>query len=75
MREMEKRIRKELSAWTGVDYRLERGGKHKAFVLQARAGRRRRRLQFTATQTDRRGVLNKLTELRRVLREIGVQPA
>ena len=68
-REMESLIEKELAKHPGVESRFERGTKHPRVVLKV--GTVERFFPFTGTRTDRRGMLNNITALRRLCRELG----
>lgn len=62
-------IKRELERWEGVTYGVEDVRPHPKVRIEY-AGMRRF-LPYSSTRVDRRGVLNKVTELRRLLREMG----
>lgn len=69
---MKKVLEAELAKWRGVvAHRYETGGKHTKLVVETASGSRF--LPFTNTKTDPRGELNKISDLRRVLRELGAE--
>lgn len=68
-RDMKQAIEREMAKWPGVEYAIEHRGKHPALVV--RRGGASRFVPFTNTRTDRRGILNKVSDIRRALREIG----
>jgi hypothetical protein len=62
-------IMSELARWPGVDYTHEPGGNHPR--LRFRYGSSERFLVYSKTKVDPRGLLNKVTELRRLLHTLG----
>lgn len=62
-------IRKELTNWPDVEYEVKSGGKHPKLVLKY--GEQSRFVSFSTTAVDRRGVLNKLREIRLQLTALG----
>lgn len=60
----------ELSNWKGVkDYRFERGGKHRKVVVETVSGSRF--ITFSVSPSDGRAARNRITDLRKILRELG----
>lgn len=68
--EIRERIEKELAKHTGLNFAFQRRGKHPCVVL-SHAGQSRF-VVFTSTPTDRRGILNCISDVRKALRHIGV---
>lgn len=62
-------MERELARWAGVRYEVENTRPHPKMRLEY--GDKRRFIPFSSTRVDRRGMLNKVTELRRMLREMG----
>lgn len=64
-------LQSELTRWPGVTYWVEPGKTHpKLHVCYAE---RERKLPFSSTKVDPRGLLNKVTELRRLLNTLGAE--
>lgn len=62
----------ELGKWGGVvGHRFEMGGKHQRLVVETDRGSRFVTLSLTAS--DRRATKNKVSDLRKVLRELGAE--
>lgn len=60
----------ELSNWQGIkDYRFETGGKHRKFVIETLAGSRF--ITLSVSPSDGRAARNRITDLRKILRELG----
>lgn len=62
-------VETEIERWPGVTFRREVRAKHFALVLTFNGASKF--LIYPATGSDRRGVLNHLTDLRAALRELG----
>lgn len=65
------RLERELQRWPGVKYRLEPGGTHSKLCVTYE--HRERRVPVSLTRVPSRGVLNKVTELRRILTTMGAE--
>jgi hypothetical protein len=60
----------ELSNWQGIkDYRFERGGKHRKLVVETVSGSRF--ITLSISPSDGRAARNRITDLRKILRELG----
>ena len=60
----------ELSNWQGIkDYRFETGGKHRKFVIETSTGSRF--ITLSVSPSDGRAARNRITDLRKILRELG----
>lgn len=60
----------ELSNWQGIkDYRFETGGKHRKFVIETNSGSRF--ITLSVSPSDGRAARNRITDLRKILRELG----
>ena len=60
----------ELSNWQGIkDYRFETGGKHRKFVVETSTGSRF--ITLSVSPSDGRAARNRITDLRKILRELG----
>ncbi|MEN6301329.1 MAG: hypothetical protein ABFE07_20575 [Armatimonadia bacterium] len=68
---MKDQLEAELSQWCGVKHRYTTGGKHEKLIIEV--GDRSRALPFTKTRTDFRGQRNKISDLRRALRDLGAE--
>lgn len=69
---MKRELETELAKWKGVvGHHFESGGKHPRLVVWTAGGRRF--LPYTTTHIDPRGMRNKISDLRRVLRELGAE--
>ena len=67
-----KALLSELEKWDGiVGHSFERGGKHSRLIVETAAGSRFLTLSLTAS--DFRATKNKVSDLRRVLRELGAE--
>lgn len=67
-------MQREVETYPGVDINFTFRGKHK--VAQLTLGENSRMVFYPSTPSDsRRGIKNKLQDLRRVLREIGAEKA
>lgn len=66
--EILKLIQRELDRHEGLDYHFSKRRKHPSVVV--RVGGRSRFWVFTSTRTDRRGMRNAVTGLRRVIRQL-----
>lgn len=62
-------LEQELRRWEGVTWRAEHAGRHPRLHLTGPTGKTRF-LVYSHTPVERRAVLNKVSELRRVLREL-----
>lgn len=62
-------ILKELERWPGVTHRAEHVGRHPR--IWVRYGDNEKFVTFSTTQVGRYGLMQKVTQLRRLLREIG----
>jgi hypothetical protein len=67
-KETEQAIRAELSRYSNISYTFEPGSKHPRVVV--RCGDKSRKLHYSSTPIERRAVLNTVTDLRRVVREV-----
>lgn len=71
-RTSQKALLTELERWDGVtDHRFEHGGKHPRLVVETARGSRFITLSLTAS--DQRATKNKVSDLRKVLRELGAE--
>jgi len=66
-------IRRELGEWGGVEYEIVSGGKHPKLVLKY--GGSSRFVTFSTTRVDRRGMMNKLRDIRMQLTALGATRA
>lgn len=64
-------LEKELRAWPGVTYEVVDERPHPKLLVAC--NNTRRFLPFSGTSVDRRGMLNKVTQLRRLLRDMGAE--
>lgn len=64
-------LKRELERWSGVEYGVEDVRPHPKLHIEYAGARRF--LPFSSTRVDRRGILNKVTELRRTLRDMGAE--
>lgn len=64
-------LKKELQRWPGVDHRAEHSGKHPRLWVAYKG--EKRFVPFSSTQVGKYGLMQKVTQLRRVLREIGAE--
>jgi hypothetical protein len=64
-------LKRELENWPKVSYAIEHGKAHPKLRLEYEGNRRF--VPFSTTKVDPRGMMNKITELRRTLRDIGAQ--
>lgn len=62
-------LEKELRHWPGVRYRVDTSGRHPR--LRVQYGTAERFVPYSFTKVGKYGVMQKLTQLRRTLREIG----
>jgi len=65
------KLHKELRAWPGVTYEVDNTSHHPK--LRVRYAGTERFLPFSSTSVDERGVRNKVSQLRRLLRELGAE--
>lgn len=73
-RTTQKALLAELEQWDGVtDHRFEMGGKHQRLIVETARGRRFVTLSLTAS--DFRATKNKVSDLRKVLRDLGARKA
>lgn len=71
-RHAKKELIKELGKWSGVtSHNFERGGKHERLVVATEKGSRFVAMSLTAS--DHRATQNKISDLRKVLRELGAE--
>lgn len=71
-RTTQKALLNELEKWDGViDHRFEKGGKHTRLIVETAQGSRFLTLSLTAS--DFRATKNKVSDLRKVLRELGAE--
>jgi hypothetical protein len=71
-RHTQKELLKELDRWHGVTgHRFEHGGKHTRLVVETPRGSRFVTMSLTAS--DFRATKNKVSDLRKVLRELGAE--
>lgn len=63
-------LKKELKRWPGVEHRVEHSGRHPRLWLEYQG--ERKFVPFSSTKVGRYGLMQKVTQLRRTLREIGV---
>lgn len=71
-RTTQKALLAELEKWDGViGHRLEYGGKHQRLVVETEKGSRFVTMSLTAS--DHRATKNKVSDLRKVLRELGAE--
>lgn len=69
MSSMRKYLERELEEWVGITFTFENGGSHPKIRIQC--GDASRFIPYSNTKVAHRGMLNKVTELRRSLRELG----
>ena len=62
---------KELERWPGVTHRAEQVGRHPRLQLEHNGNSRF--IPYSSTQVGRYGLMQKITQLRRTLREIGAE--
>lgn len=60
---------KELSRWPGVNYRAQHSGRHPRLWVEYQG--EKRFVPFSSTKVGHYGLMQKVTQLRRTLREIG----
>ena len=72
MRDFERRLVNELDRWPGVEHSFEGGKKHPRLVLYY--GDETRFYVYPFSSSDRRGSLNALSAMRRMLRDMGAVP-
>lgn len=64
-------LEKELSHWPGVQHRAEHKGRHPKLWIAYRG--EERFLPFSSTKVGHYGLMQKVTQLRRTLRELGAE--
>lgn len=64
-------LEKELARWPGVKHRAEHKGRHPKLWVKYRETERF--VPFSLTKVGRYGLMQKVTQLRRTLREIGAE--
>jgi hypothetical protein len=64
-------LRKELERWQGVAYSVEKTGRHPRLWVEYRG--RKKFVPFSSTHVGKYGLMQKVTQLRRALREIGAE--
>jgi hypothetical protein len=62
-------LEKELDRWPGVNHRAEHAGRHPRLWVEFHG--EKRFVPFSTTQVGKYGLMQKLTQMRRVLKEIG----
>ena len=67
-KDTEQALRAELSRYSNIQYTIERGGKHPRIVI--RCGDKARKVHYSSTPVERRAVLNMVTDIRRIVREV-----
>lgn len=73
-RTTQKALLAELEQWDGViDHSFERGGKHSRLIVETARGSRF--VTLSSTASDFRATKNKVSDLRKVLRELGAEKA
>lgn len=63
------KLEQELERWPGVTHRAERTGRHPRLWLEYQG--EKRFIPYSSTQVGHYGLMQKLTQMRRILREIG----
>lgn len=66
-----KQLEKELKRWPAVEYTVELSGRHPRIIV--RYGGVERFVPFSSTKVGHYGLMQKVTQLRRTLREIGAE--
>lgn len=69
MTEQVKLLEQELARWPGVEWRFEHASRHPRLYVSYNGVSRF--LPYTSTNTDPRGMRNKVSQLRRELQKIG----
>ena len=69
--EFERRLDREIEAWPGATRAYTHRAKHRCLTLEFRG--RTRSLIHPTTPGDHRGVLNKISEIRRTLTMLGAE--
>ncbi len=64
-------LEKELSRWPGVNYRAEHAGRHPKLWVEYKG--EKRFVPYSSTKVGHYGLMQKVTQLRRVLREMGAE--
>jgi len=64
-------LRKELERWQGVACPVEKTGRHPRLWVEYRGTKKF--VPFSSTHVGKYGLMQKVTQLRRVLREIGAK--
>ena len=64
-------LRRELERWRGVAYSVDKTGRHPRLWVEC--GGQRRFVPFSSTHVGKYGLMQKVTQLRRMLREIGAE--
>jgi hypothetical protein len=64
-------LEKELRRWPGVRYRVDTSGRHPR--LRVQYGEVERFVPYSFTKVGNYGLMQKLTQLRRTLKEIGAE--
>ncbi len=67
-KDTEQALRAELSRYPNIRYTIERGTKHPRVVI--RCGDKARKVYYSCTPVERRAVLNMVTGVRRIVREV-----
>ena len=62
-------MKKELNRWPGVNYRAEHSGRHPRLWVEYEG--EKRFVPYSSTKVGHYGLMQKVTQLRRTLREIG----
>lgn len=69
MAEQAKLLEQELALWPGVEWHFDYSSRHPRIYVSYNGASRF--LPFTSTNTDPRGMRNKISQLRRELQKIG----
>lgn len=64
-------LEKELARWPGVNYRADYTTRHPRIWIEYKG--EKRFVPFSKTKVGRYGLMQKVTQLRRTLREMGVE--
>lgn len=65
------KLKQELQRWDGVGYEVIRTHRHPRIYLSWNNSRRF--INYSSTKVDPRGLMNKVSELRRMLRDMGAE--
>lgn len=64
-------LEKELQYWPGVTYVVDRAGRHPR--IRVRYGETEQFVPYSSTKVGHYGLMQKVTQLRRALKEMGAQ--